>query len=353
MPAIGPPISTMPSEVNRLKILMDGRVLASKPSGVRDIAAGMVEGLRQMSLEGSIDFLIAGHDQSFDHNIPQRFFMHAGLPMAAQRLRADRIFIPRQTKPVVSVVPSVPLFHDIGFFRSPREYPHSSNISATTRLAARARFSLAVSQFTADEMSTIGLSTNVHALPIQAIHKLEWIPRQEDKYLLCIAVQEPHKNLVALVKAWNEAEKAGFKLVICGRPGRESQSLQREVAACRDPDSVVVTSGLADDEYLDLLNGCWGYIQPSLYEGLCIPALDLAAAGAPSAVSRSGNLGNVYGRAPENQTFDAHSIPEMIQSIESLLHSKDFRSGAALWNSENIHLTDWKSVAEAAVAGMQ
>lgn len=332
---------------------MDGRVLAAKPSGVRDIAAGMAEGFRQLSLQGTIEFLVAGHNASFDQVIPPRLFMHGGLPLAAARLGADRIFIPRQTKPLLSNVPAVPLFHDIGFFRAPEIYPGRSSIGPTTRLAALSRHTLAVSQFTADEMAVAGISSRVRALPIQAIHGLQWAPRTEGKYLLCIAVQEPHKNLIRLVQAWNRAETGEFKLVICGRRGEDSDRLSHAAEASNKKSSIVVTSGLTDGEYLELLTGCWGYIQPSLYEGLCIPALDLAAAGAPTAVSTSGNLGHVYRDAPEHQAFDARATSEMARSIEALLHDLDFREKAAKWNIQNVGVTDWTEVAKIALAGMQ
>jgi len=332
---------------------MDGRVLAAKPSGVRDIAAGMAEGFRQLSGEGRVDFVVAGHDSSFDLVIPRRLFMHGGLPLAAARLRADRIFVPRQTKPFLSVVPTVPLFHDIGFFRAPNVYPGRSSIGVTTRIAARSRQALAVSQFTADEMADAGISTRVRALPIQAIHSLDWKPQTEEKYLLCIAVQEPHKNLERLVEAWDAADTLGCKLVICGRPGEASIALARAIASSPKTSAISVKAGLSDSEYLQLLEGCWGYIQPSLYEGLCIPALDLAAAGAPSAVSSSGNLGRVYQGAPSPQVFDAERTSDIVLSIESLIHDDDFRKKASRWNTANVQLTDWRKVAQDAITGMQ
>ncbi|WP_427129485.1 glycosyltransferase [Pseudarthrobacter sp. S9] len=340
-----------------MRVLMDGRVLAAKPSGVRDIAIGMVEGFQELDSRGLLDFMIIGSDAGrqsfFDHVIPDRFFMHAGIPLAARRLGADRIFIPRQTKPVLSPVPAVPLFHDIGFFRAADVYSKTTRIGLTTRMAATARHALAVSQFTADEMSKAGVSDRVQALPIQAIHKLAWDPNPIEKYLLCIAVQEPHKNLVRLVQAWSQAETEDFKLIICGRPGDGSEPLLSAIEASSKAQSVTVTSGLTDAQYLKLLNGCWGYIQPSLYEGLCIPALDLAAAGAPSAVSSSGNLGLVYKDAPTSQVFDPHSTTDIARSIEMLLHEDSFRATAGRWNRVNIRATDWANVARVALGGMK
>lgn len=340
-----------------MRILFDARVLTAKPSGVRDIALGLTEGFRSLQNQGLVDFITIAQRQDprivFDKVIPSRLYMHNGLPSTASRLGADRILVPRQTRPLCSRVPTVPLFHDIGFFRAPNEYRDTWRIGATSRLAGRSKSILAVSKFTARELVEFGLTRRAHALPIQAIHEISWCPRTDEKYMLCIAVQEPHKNLVRLVKAWEKADTSDVKLVICGRPGHTSSELAALIASSEKSRSIELKSGLSDEDYKALLERCWAYIQPSLYEGLCIPALDLAAAGAPTAVSTLGNLGSVYAESPQNQIFDPYSLSEIVSSIESLLHDEGFRARSRSWNLDNVRLTNWPDVASSALDGMK
>ena len=341
-----------------MRVLMDGRILSAAPSGVRDIALGMVKGFRQLVEAGELELIIAGttprgSEHSSDTLLRSKPFMHLALPVAASRLGADRIFVPRQTRPLLSLVPTVSLIHDIGFFRAPDLYPRRSPIAVTTHLAVRSKRLLSVSGFTSDELCSQRLFEHATPLPIQAIHSVEWSPTHESRYLLCVAAQEPHKNLVRLVEAWSTAQTEGFDLVICGRTGEGSEALSNVISSSSKRESVRVVSGLSDDAYLRQLAECWGYIQPSLYEGLCIPALDAAAGGTPSVLSSLGNLGVVFKNAPAKQVFDPLSVQDMALSIEAVLSDEGFRSASSDWNRRHISQTDWRDVARAALQGMR
>lgn len=337
-----------------MKLLFDGRLLTSKPSGVRDITLGLVGGFRQLARDGKLDFVVAGDRESdeFDIILPSKGFMHLSLPLAAVRHGANRIMVPRQTVPFISAVRSIPVFMDIGFLRVPEFYSKHLIRDLTTRYAARSRELVAISEYTANELAKAGLSNSVVPLPIQAIHAIAWTPAPEDRYLLCVAAQEPHKNLARLVQAWSEVDVAGWRLVICGRPGAATPELRDTISELRLGESVQVVSGLDDDAYASLLAKCSAYIQPSFDEGLCIPALDLAAAGAPTAVSELGNLGFLYGNSQISSSFDPYSVSSISKSIERLLHNEEFRQQISMWNRENVTITNWEAVAEAALGGL-
>lgn len=337
-----------------MKLMFDGRLLTSRPSGVRDITLGLVAGFRQLARDGKLDLVVAGdraHDE-FDIILPSKGFMHLGLPLAALRHRADRIIVPRQTVPLISAVRSIPVFMDIGFLRVPEFYSRHVIRDLTTKYAARSRELVAISEYTANELAEARLSKFAVPLPIQAIHSIEWTPAPEDRYLLCVAAQEPHKNLARLVQAWGEVDAAGWRLVICGRPGASTPELRETIDELRLGESVQVVSGLDDDAYASLLAKCSAYIQPSFDEGLCIPALDLAAAGAPTSVSELGNLGFLYGNSQVSSSFDPYSVSSMSKSIERLLHNEEFRQQISSWNRANVAITDWESVAKAALGGL-
>lgn len=338
-----------------MRLVFDGRLLTSKPSGVRDITLGLVAGFRQLAREGKMDFVVVGdkeHDE-VDVVLPSRGYMHIGLPLTAARRGADRIMVPRQTVPLVSTVRSIPVFMDIGFLRVPEFYSRHLVRDLTAKYAARSREIVAISEYTANELAEAGLSDSVVPLPIQAIHPIEWTPATEDRYLLCVAAQEPHKNLARLVEAWSQVSRKGWRLVICGRRGAASPELHRTIGNLHLGESVEVVSGLDDDAYASLLAKCSAYIQPSFDEGLCIPALDLAAAGAPTAVSQLGNLGFLYGNSRVPSSFDPYSLSSMSESIERLLHNEEYRQQISAWNSANVAVTNWVTVAETALSGVQ
>lgn len=338
-----------------MRILYDGRLLAAAASGVRDIAVGLLAGLSILENRGATEVLIAQTSQrttAAEVVLPARAFMHVGLPVAAVKYGVDRILIPRQTIPIISRVPAVPFFYDIGFIRQPDLYPNEYQIEATTRMAARAKYGLAVSRFTAREMRESGLGCSIHALPISAIHSVTFSPNTAEPFLLCVAAQQPHKNLVRLIEAWELADTQGTRLVICGRKGKDSERIMNVFDRSPKKKSITLVSGLDNDEYLDLLQSSWGYVQPSLYEGLCIPALDLAAAGTPMIVSAFGNLGAVFSEAPTPQVFDPLSVRSIAESLEALISDNNFRQSSAAFNRSNVRITDWEQVAVDALAAM-
>lgn len=341
-----------------LRIFFDQRVIEShNPSGVRDIATGISAGLEEIATSDDIEITYVGtrEPRSAHHRfmkLPARGFMQLWLPLAAARARADRIFIPRQTVPPLSLTPAVPLFHDIGFIRLPQMYPSAQSIKTTSRMAARSGHALAVSQYTVDEIADEGLSNSVKALPIEAVHEIDWSPDDRDPYVLCVAAQEPHKNLPRLIRAWKRAKTDGVRLVLLGRPGLDSEAI-RGLTDSATNTGVSIASGLDDARYKELLARCWGYVQPSFYEGLCIPALDLAAAGAPTAISSASNLGRVFRNAPNRGLFDPPSIEQMALSLTALTTDASFRSESSRFNRTTFKMTNWVRVARVAVSAMQ
>lgn len=338
-----------------MRILFDGRVLEGGSSGVRDIAEGLVRGLRSLETQGRISLLIASDapgSRIADVVISKSSYLHFGLPRTAIRIKADRIMVPRQTVPLISPVPVVPFFHDIGFIRVPDLYPSSGRITLTTRIAATARYKLAVSEYTADELRAARLGARVCPMPISAVHDLTWRPDENNRYILCVAAQEPHKNLAALVKAWGLLDPGDYRLVLCGRRGSDTKRIEANIVASKNSDSISWFSGLDDGAYRNLLERCSGYVQPSLYEGLCIPALDLAAAGVPLVVGDASNLGRVFDGAPNCQLVNPSSEEDLARGLTALMSDSSFRAASSIFNSARVNLTDWEAVARAALGCM-
>lgn len=138
-----------------MKILFDGRLVTSKPSGVRDITLGLITGFKALESAGRLQLIVAGdkEDEAFDLVLPSLGYMHLGLPVTALRIGASRIVVPRQTVPLISPVPAVPVFMDIGFLRIPEMYSRHWVRDLTTKVAARSKNALAISEYTSRELA--------------------------------------------------------------------------------------------------------------------------------------------------------------------------------------------------------
>ena len=337
-----------------MKILYDGRLLTSKPSGVRDIAVGIARGMKALEDQGELEFIVATEtpvDGFQNIVIRRRGFMHVGLPCVAKRNRCDLILIPRQTRPLVSVVPTRSVIHDIGFLVRPDLYVNNAAIKTTTKMVLRDRELLTISEFTKREIENRGYRGRAINLPIGANLRLSWRPQLDQKYLLCVAAQHRHKNLATLVDAWTNAETDGSSLVICANPGNDSGALLNRVHESGKSDTIRVVDGLSSGDYVSLLEGCWAYVQPSLYEGLCIPLLDALAAGVPTIGSDVGNVGVVLGHSPHGQTFNPLDVADMIARMKQVMSDPVYRASTGAWGRANVHATYWTDVARAAVWG--
>jgi len=100
-----------------------------------------------------------------------------------------------------------------------------------------------------------------------------------EKYILCLSVIQPRKNMSLLVKAcqqlWNE-NRLKTPLVIAGDNGWNSSELMNS------NDKRLFLTGYVDDEDLPYLyRGAEMFVFPSLYEGFGIPPLEAMACSTP------------------------------------------------------------------------
>ncbi|WP_082099714.1 glycosyltransferase [Demequina maris] len=337
-------------------IAFDARAIEGNYSGVRDIAVGLLEGLRIYCSEvRNIQVVAVGSSQESavaDEVLASRGFMEFGLPRLAQSMRASAIFVPRQTAPMLRTVPTYAVFHDVGFLDIPGSYTRDRRMRATTRWAGASARALTVSEFTRERLAARGITRSARALPIGAIHDYRRTASTSTdgrRYLLYVAAFQPHKNVERLVSAWEQAETEGYDLVVCGRGGARESAVHAAVRSSRKAESIHLVSGLSSEDYGALFSNAHAYIQPSFYEGLGIPALDAAAMGTPIAVAGAAHLGRVFADGPPGMIFDPSRVTDIARAIEQLLHDPSSRGLFSDHAKATVRLTDWVQVAREAL----
>lgn len=100
-------------------------------------------------------------------------------------------------------------------------------------------------------------------------------------YLLAVATQEPRKNLIMTINAFNSLKKEGvldysWKLVLVGKKGWKSKELDSLIEASDD----IVQFGYVDERLLPFIYfGCKLFLFPSSYEGFGMPPLEAMLCG--------------------------------------------------------------------------
>ena len=136
----------------------------------------------------------------------------------------------------------------------------------------------------------------------------------EDSFILYVGAIEPRKNLLTLVRAFEEIYKNTElrpRLVIAGPTGWLSEELFRYVQNSPVQQRILVTGYLSDEDLRALYSTCAVMCYPAVYEGAGLPPLEAMACGAPVITS------------------DARAIAEMVGDAACLVPAKDYQELAS------------------------
>jgi glycosyltransferase involved in cell wall biosynthesis len=148
----------------------------------------------------------------------------------------------------------------------------------------------------------------------------------EDDFLLFVGTIEPRKNLLTLVRAFeNVLKKTNLRpqLVIAGQDGWLTTELFDYVEK-RDFGNCLHWTGYVPDEDLcALYSSCRAFIYPSIYEGFGLPPLEAMACGAPVISSCIPSITEVLGNAA--RLVSPTDVDALSESIIELCENSDER----------------------------
>lgn len=156
--------------------------------------------------------------------------------------------------------------------------------------------------------------------------------KPDEKFLLYVGGISPHKNLSALIEAFDcivaNSKTAEIKLVLVGDYKDDPffsayPALKKQVAELGLENKVVFTGFIADEDLAYLYNAATLLTFPSLEEGFGLPAIEAMACGTPVAASNCGSLPEVLGTA--GRFFDPRDAQNMARVIESILADDPLR----------------------------
>lgn len=107
-----------------------------------------------------------------------------------------------------------------------------------------------------------------------------------EKYICAINLQFQHKNIITLIKAFERIKsKLDYKLVLIGNVPERVEYLIEYVKEHKLEERVIFTGFLEEEQIDELLANCSLYVNPTLFEGFGMTAVEALIKGVPTLIS--------------------------------------------------------------------
>ena len=172
-------------------------------------------------------------------------------------------------------------------------------------------------------------------------------------YILHVGAIQPRKNLVTLIKAFedlkNNREKRfkRFKLVLVGEPAWKAEETLDYAKNSPHKKDIVLTGKINFDELGALYKGAKVFVFPSLYEGFGIPILEAFASGVPVVIADNPALVEVGGNAVK--AFKSKDHEDLSSALQKVLNDSTIREKMIRKGFERAKQFSWKKCAEETV----
>lgn len=168
----------------------------------------------------------------------------------------------------------------------------------------------------------------------------------EDDFLLFVGTLEPRKNLLTLVRAFDQIlRNTSYRpqLVIAGPAGWLMDELFAFIKTAGIGDRLCLTGYLSDNDLCALYSSCRMFIYPSVYEGFGLPPLEAMACGAPVIAGRIPSLQETLGSAA--LLIEPTDVEALAQGIVRLLEDPSQRDQLSVSGKQHASGYSWEQTA--------
>lgn len=301
------------------KLVINGRFLGAKPSGVQRVARQLV-----LQLQNHADEL----DMLFEDGITIAAPATVALTQNDSRLPLERsgrlrgqaweqLHLPRQAVggllvnlcnvgPIASRH-AITMIHDAQIYTMPSSYSRLFRLwyrFVLPRLGRYNRQILTVSNYSAQQLVDYGVApadriTVVYNgvdhvrgfTPDYSVNRAHNLTPQS--YVLALASTQHHKNIGVLFRAFEPGRMGNIRLVLMG--GEDSTDFAARGVAV--PPNTVFAGKVTDGQMRALMEDALCFAMPSLTEGFGLPPLEAMMLGCPALLAPCGALPEVCGEA--------------------------------------------------------
>jgi glycosyltransferase involved in cell wall biosynthesis len=169
----------------------------------------------------------------------------------------------------------------------------------------------------------------------------------EDQFILFVGTVEPRKNLLTLVRAFDQILRQTSRrpqLVVVGAEGWLMDELFAFIKESAIGDRLRLTGYLDDDDLRALYSSCTVFVYPSIYEGFGLPPLEAMACGAPVIASNIATFQETLGSAA--QLVEPNDVGALAGSIVEILEDEGRRRALSQRGLEHAATFSWERTAQ-------
>ena len=169
----------------------------------------------------------------------------------------------------------------------------------------------------------------------------------EDEFILFVGTVEPRKNLLTLVRAFEQILRQTARrpqLVVVGAEGWLMDELFAFIRESSISERLLLTGYLNDDDLRALYSSCTVFVYPSIYEGFGLPPLEAMACGAPVIASNIATFQETLGSAA--QLVEPNDVEALARSIVEILSDENRRRTLSRQGPEQAAKFSWERTAQ-------
>lgn len=300
---------------------------------------------------------------------PRPFWTQLALPvhLFLHQKDYDAFFTPGHYAPRVSSIPYISCVMDLAFLKYPKQFRKKdlAQLKEWTRYSVKhAAKVLAISEFTQKEVTKHYQRKKKDVFvvyPALPTHKSEeenvtaaWLKEtigNTQPYILYVGTLQPRKNLVTLVRAFEQFAKEYTKkkeqpqLVIAGKVGWLAEETLKAINTSPLRERIHLLGYVNEAEKRLLYRKSTCTVLLGLYEGFGLPPLEAMAAGTIPVVSNSSSLPEVVGEA--GYQVSPTSVKDIVETLQNIFMLKAKQRGALLKKGrQQVKSFSWSIAAE-------
>jgi tRNA pseudouridine55 synthase len=162
------------------------------------------------------------------------------------------------------------------------------------------------------------------------------------QYIIHVGALQPRKNLVRLIKSFEDVNSRypDLKLVLVGGRGWLWEEIEKHARESVCAKNIIFTGNIPFVHVRTLVQNATIFALPSLYEGFGLPGLEALAAGTVVAAAKNSSLPEILGDSAIY--FDPHEIDSITETLQYLLQNEHMRDQLIIKGLSRVKKFTWE-----------